>query len=129
MEESVNLLSADPRTGFPITFRVAFKLTNRGIYRIFGLRPGRYKVSVGQESVYRGVGSGRHSLSTTFHPDTNEAAKAGVIEISEGSEATSMDITVGRAREGFARERTSRRGRDRQACIECGDQSLKDHDN
>ena len=102
VEESVNLLWIDRRSGSSYHVGGSSQTDDRGIYRIFGIRPGRYKVSVGQESVYRGVGRGRLSLPTTFHPDTNEAAKAGVVEIGEASEATSIDITVGHPSKGFA---------------------------
>ncbi len=101
VEERVNLLWVD-RRGPSYQVSSGSQTDDRGIYRIFGIRPGRYKVSVGQDSVYRGVEKGRHSLPTTFHPDASEAAQAGVIEIREGSEATSIDITVGHARQGFA---------------------------
>lgn len=100
VEESVNLLSAEtPRSG---SSHLRVQTDDRGIYRIFGVRPGRYKVSVGQESVYRGVGRGRRTLPITFHPDAREAAKAAVIEVGEGTEATKIDITISRALGGFA---------------------------
>ncbi len=103
VEEQVSLLSADyPRSGPSFHVPGSFQTDDRGIYRMFGLRPGRYKVSVGEESVYRGVGGRRHSLPITFYPDANEAAKAAVIEIGEGTEATKIDITLGHPLEGFA---------------------------
>ena len=101
VEEGVNLLSADPRSGPSHHLWGSFQTDDRGIYRIFGIRPGRYKLSVGQDSVYRGVGRGRRSLPITFHPDAREAAKAAVIEVGEGTEATKVDITIGHALEGF----------------------------
>ena len=103
VEEAVHLLLADfNRGGSSSHVTVNFQTDDRGVYRIFGIRPGRYKVSVGAESVYRGVGRGRRALTTTFYPNTHEAAKAAVIEIGEGTEATGIDITLGRALEGFA---------------------------
>src|SRR5687767_14599236 len=86
VEESVNLLPADyPRSGSSLR---GFQTDDRGIYRIFGIRPGSYKVSVGQESVYRGAGRGRRTLPIIFFPDAREAAKATVIEVGEGTVAT-----------------------------------------
>lgn len=103
VEEGVSLLLADySRSGSASHVPVSFQTDDRGVYRIFGIRPGRYKVYVGAESVYRGVGRGRRSLPITFYPDTHEAAKAAVIDIGEASEATRIDITLGRALEGFA---------------------------
>ena len=85
VEESVNLLSADPSRSCPSHLR-GVQTDDRGIYRIFGIRPGRYKVSVGQESVYRGVGRERRTLPVIFYPDAREAAKAMVIEVGEATE-------------------------------------------
>src|SRR5688572_5781000 len=102
VEERVNLLPADLRSGPPHHLRGSFQTDDRGSYRIFGVRAGRYKVFVGQESVYRGVGRGRRSLPITFYPDARDVAKAMVIEVGEGSEATKIDITISRALEGFA---------------------------
>jgi hypothetical protein len=101
IEQGVNLVSADDsRSGPPNYFR-GFQTDDRGIYRIFGIRPGRYKVSVGAPSVYRGGGRGRRALPMTFYPDTNDAAKAAVIEIAEGAEATKIDIILSRPPAGF----------------------------
>ena len=102
VEEGVNLLSDDPRGGSSYYLWGSFHTDDRGIYRIFGIRPGRYKVSVGNESLYRGVGRGRRSRPITFHPDVREAAKAVVIEVGEGTEATKIDITISRVLEGYS---------------------------
>ena len=70
----------------------------RGIYRASGLAAGRYKVAAGRSdemftpyfspvlSHYRQV----------FHPNATDQAKATVIEVGEGTEATNVDITLGR---------------------------------
>ena len=65
---------------------------DRGIYRIFGLPEGRYKVSAGSEnnSHYRAT-----SYKQTFHPGVQDAAQAAVIEVSEGSEAVNIDLVLG----------------------------------
>ncbi len=67
---------------------------DRGIYRLYGVAAGRYKVSVGSDA-------GRiASLTTgyyqkTYHPDTTDASKAAIVELSEGGEAKNIDINVG----------------------------------
>ena len=102
-EERVNLLAGDyPRSG-PFHVSSNFQTDDRGIYRMFGLRPARYKVSVGEENigVYRRFGNGR-SLPITFYPDVTEAVKATVIEVGEGTEATNIDITVAPAARSFS---------------------------
>lgn len=75
-----------------------FETDDRGIYRLYGLMPGRYTISIGdaaeEGSVRFGYG-GRGYYTRTFHPGVTEEAKATVIEIAEGSEATNVDITLG----------------------------------
>jgi protocatechuate 3,4-dioxygenase beta subunit len=76
---------------------------DRGIYRIYGLAPGKYLVSVGEagtESVRFGYG-GRGYYTRTFHPNVTEESKATLIEITEGSEASNVDITLGRKAKSF----------------------------
>ncbi len=76
-------------------FSLGFQTDDRGIYRVFGVPPGRYKVSIGQgENGFNG--RGRPTYPTTFYPDATDPAKATVIEIDEGTEATRIDITMGR---------------------------------
>jgi len=98
VEEGLSLLAADyPRSGSS-DVPVFFQTDDRGIYRMFGIRPGRYKVSIGEEDfgINRGNGT-RRSLPLTFYPDVSDATKARVIEIGEGAEATNIDITIGEA--------------------------------
>ena len=70
---------------------------DRGIYRIYGLPAGRYLASVGsREGGF--LSSNAHSyFELTFYGDTNEASKASIVELSEGGEATNIDIRVGHA--------------------------------
>jgi hypothetical protein len=65
---------------------------DRGIYRIFGLPPGKYKVSVGQSG--SGPAMSREYYKLTFYPSVTDAAKATVIEVTEGSETDHVDIVV-----------------------------------
>jgi hypothetical protein len=72
---------------------------DRGVYRVYGLQPGRYLVSVGQGSedgmVVVGAASPRYSR--TFHPSTTDPAQARVVEVTSGGEATGVDITLAEA--------------------------------
>lgn len=74
-----------------------FETDDRGIYRLYGLPPGRYTLSIGQApeggAVRFGFG-GRGYYARTFHPGVTDEAKAAVIEVTEGSEATNIDITL-----------------------------------
>lgn len=76
---------------------------DRGVYRIYGLVPGQYKISVGRDNdtYYSTTGVGRVAYKRTFYPDATDPAQAKVIEVTEGSEATDIDITLGQALPGF----------------------------
>ena len=66
---------------------------DRGVYRVFGLPAGRYKVSV----VDSGRRNSRKYYKETYHPSVTDPAKATIIEVTEGGEATNVDIVMGRA--------------------------------
>jgi protocatechuate 3,4-dioxygenase beta subunit len=81
-----------------------YETDDRGIYRLYGIAPGRYTISIGESpeagSVRFGFG-GRGYYTRTFHPDVTEEAKATVIEVGEGTEALNVDINVGRKSKSF----------------------------
>lgn len=72
---------------------------DRGMYRIFGVPAGRYRVSVGDPRF--GRGDRRRILAQTFYPNVTDSAKAGIVEVKEGSEANKIDITIGDAPQGY----------------------------
>lgn len=76
---------------------------DRGIYRFFGLSAGRYKVASGRaDENYGGSASAsRVAFKQVFHPDVSDFEKATIIEVREGSEATDVDIKLGRALQTF----------------------------
>src|SRR5262245_1576928 len=69
---------------------------DRGYYRIYGLPEGRYMASVGyaENSGSASVSSGREFYPRVYYPNATSESEAKVIEVSEGSEATEIDITV-----------------------------------
>jgi hypothetical protein len=82
-----------------------YQTDDRGIYRLYGLSPGRYTVSVGESAENAGgrFGSGgRGYYARTFHPNVTDESKATIIEVTEGSEASNVDITLGRKSQTFA---------------------------
>ena len=98
IEEPVTLTSADdnnPRPPFNI-----MTTDDRGVYRIFGVPAGRYRVSVGDPRF--GRGPRRQVPIQTYYPNTTEANKAEIVEVSEGSEANKIDIVVGEAPQGYS---------------------------
>jgi Carboxypeptidase regulatory-like domain len=98
-EENVVLMKLDEQgrpQPFNIPMNTYFSVTDdRGYYRLFGLPAGRYLVSVGQKKQDVSNPMMRRILyPQTFHPDVTEESKAEVIELSEGGDATGVDITV-----------------------------------
>ena len=67
---------------------------DRGIYRAFGLPPGKYKVAVGRTNSSLGGGP-REFYRDVFYPSVTDPAKATIIEVKEGSETDRIDIVVG----------------------------------
>ena len=104
VEQQVSLLMADPPPNQrgPVYALSSVPTDDRGIYRMFGLASGRYKVAAGQgDDDFFMTSSGRPSYKQTFYPDVSDAARATVIEVTEGSEASKIDITLGRAAQTF----------------------------
>jgi protocatechuate 3,4-dioxygenase beta subunit len=79
---------------------------DRGVYRIYGLGPGSYKVSVGQASSSGGavsiMGMGGSQYVKTFYPGVQEEAKATILEIKDGTEVKDVDISVNKPGSGFS---------------------------
>ncbi len=102
VEEHVTLFSIDPgNQRWSMSAPSSNGQTDdRGIYRIFGIPPGRYQVSVGEGENRIGRGHPAHLI--TFYPDVTDVAKATVVAIDEGTEAAKIDITVGEPVQGFS---------------------------
>ena len=77
---------------------------DRGIYRMFGLNPGRYKVASGRGDFAFAYSNnlGRVPYKEIFYPDTQNYEKATALEVSEGSESTGIDMSLGRPVESFS---------------------------
>ena len=75
---------------------------DRGVYRIFGLRPGRYVVSAGKDSnVMSAFFAQRPKRVQTFYPGVTEEAKARPVQVTAGSEAAGVDIQFSGTDTGF----------------------------
>jgi protocatechuate 3,4-dioxygenase beta subunit len=73
-------------------FRMYFT-DDRGIYRIFGLRPGHYLVQAGtQYDDYFHPIPRRIGKVWTYYPGVTDEAKAKPVEVTAGSEASGVDI-------------------------------------
>lgn len=106
VEERISLYAADTNNQrgpiMPLSQFTA-QTDDRGIYRVFGIAAGRYKVAVGQsqEGLFNSFNR-RAQYRQTYYPDVTDNAKASIIEVTEGSETSNVDITLGRALETFA---------------------------
>jgi len=71
---------------------------DRGVFRVYGLAPGAYRVSVGQVASAEGaisiVGIGGSQYAKTFYPGATDELKAAIIRVNEGTEATNIDIIL-----------------------------------
>ncbi len=108
IEQQVNVYPAemyDQRQQRSIYAVGSVQTDDRGIYRVFSLSAGRYKVAVGRSDDEQSVtyNQGRsNAYKQVFYPDVTDQAKATVVEVSEGSEANNIDITIGRAGQTFS---------------------------
>jgi hypothetical protein len=108
VEERLSLVPADlkvqPGQRFGPVVPNSFQTDDRGIYRIYGIPEGRYKVSVGQaeENYFSTSAPGRVPYKRTFYPDVSDANEARIVEVAEGGEVSDVDIRLGRALPGFA---------------------------
>ena len=82
-----------------------YRTDDRGIYRIYGLSPGNYNVSIGQSAAAGDVtimGMGGSQYAKTFYPGVADEAKATMLEINEGTEISNIDIVAGKTARGFS---------------------------
>jgi protocatechuate 3,4-dioxygenase beta subunit len=69
---------------------------DRGIYRVYGLAPGRYVVAAGTPNDGSSIrmGSARKQYDQVFYPAAENAAAARPIDLASGGEATGVDIVL-----------------------------------
>ena len=75
-----------------------FETDDRRVYRIYGLRAGRYLVSASGEGGFQHLGSTSGKYPRTWHPDTDDESQAKIIEVKEGGEVPGVDIKFGLAK-------------------------------
>jgi len=95
IEEAVTIFPSDTASVEGGVYGGDLRTDDRGIYRAFGLRAGKYYVSVGHNESL--PGETRPPYRQTFYPSVTEFQKATLLEVTEGSETKNVDIVVGRA--------------------------------
>jgi protocatechuate 3,4-dioxygenase beta subunit len=74
-----------------------YQTDDRGIYRVYGLSPGRYVVSTGRGAPGEvSAGSGHAYYPFTYHPGVTDESRAGIVDITAGTEAINIDIPLGK---------------------------------
>lgn len=95
IEEQVSLIPVDQRSDLSSTSTI-FNLNNltddRGIYRIFGIPPGRYKVAAGAVIAAYSSYMGKRAHKRFFHPGVVDESKARIIDVKEGLEIRDVNI-------------------------------------
>jgi len=107
--ERVSLKPLDKKEAASISESIAgmfgermYSTDDRGIYRIYGLRPGRYIVSTGKDSdpmsafIFQGP-----KRVQTFYPSVTDEAKATPVQVTSGAEAAGIDIQFSNTDKGF----------------------------
>jgi hypothetical protein len=74
-----------------------FTTDDRGIYRVYGLADGRYKISVDVRGTASSmVGYTNSALhKRTYYPDVTDETTATTVEVSSASEVRNIDIKIG----------------------------------
>lgn len=101
IEERISLITVDQNgvvvrgpTMRPSNF-LMYQTDDRGVYRIYGLPAGRYKVSAGDDGRSTGLRAAGY-YPRTYFPDASDIGKAAIIDVTEGGEAKNIDIKLGR---------------------------------
>ncbi|HLN99064.1 MAG TPA: carboxypeptidase-like regulatory domain-containing protein [Pyrinomonadaceae bacterium] len=105
IEERIIILSElqTRERGQPPILSNQFQTDDRGIYRLYGIPAGRYKIAVGlADDGSPNQRFGRVAYKRAFYPNATAFEDAEVVEVSEGTEVTGVNITVGRNLPGFA---------------------------
>jgi 5-hydroxyisourate hydrolase-like protein (transthyretin family) len=100
VEETVSLhpIQDGPNTRMrpPVPIGQMYQTDDRGVYRIYGLPAGKYKVSVGRTAAQGFIGSPYGFYPLTYYPDVIDTSKADIVEVLAGAQATNIDIRVNR---------------------------------
>ncbi len=74
---------------------------DRGIYRCYGLEPGKYLVSAGQAESDASLNMGGAKFKQTWYPGVQDETKAQVVEVTIDNEAVNIDFRLPRMKKGF----------------------------
>ncbi len=98
IEESVTVVPVDAegkRINNPAARGSSARTDDRGVYRVFGLSAGRYRVGAGPapgDGRAGFLGGGRYLR--TWHPDATEESAARIVAVEPGDEVEKIDIIL-----------------------------------
>jgi hypothetical protein len=106
VEQVVSLIIADPRERKAKQPRPAVAATDdRGVYRAWGLPPGRYLVYAGtsRQDIYNygGYAGTAAFYPQTFYPSVADESQAKAIDVTAAGEVEEVDITLGKLTKPF----------------------------
>ena len=93
IEQLVNVTPIDPEQDYVRPDFGGIHTDDRGVYRAFALRPGKYKVSVDHSSAIL-PGYATRMFKETFYPSVTDPQKATILEVTESSEIKDIDIVA-----------------------------------
>ena len=99
IDQPVEVLAADNNQ--PVASFFYFTTDDRGVYRVYGLRPGNYRVAAGRNEGWPQTGPSR-PYKRTYYPFADDPQQATLVEVSEGSETKDIDITLTRLTSQFS---------------------------
>lgn len=103
IQEAVQLTYVDKQgkqEPYPSYFTEMLRTDDRGIYRLFGLAPGRYLISAGKTGT--AMGSPGPFYRRVYYPGVRNSAQATPIEVKAGGEATDIDLRLGTGEKAFS---------------------------
>ncbi len=103
IEQSITLIPQEvsPEFSMPAYGR-DIRTDDRGVYRVYGVPPGHYRIAFGQSNAAVASVMGRPAYGRTFYPDATDESKAAVIEVTSGGEVSHVDISVARPAPAFS---------------------------
>lgn len=96
VDEVVSVTAVEPELDYLRPNFSGIQTDDRGVYRAFGLRRGKYKVSVGESGAIL-PGYSRQVFKQTFYPSVTEPEKATILEVAESSEIKDINIVTSAA--------------------------------
>jgi hypothetical protein len=95
IEQPITLIPQEATPDFMMpAYGRDIRTDDRGVYRVYGVPPGHYRIAVGQPTAAAASFMGRPAYRRTFYADATDELKAAVIDVTSGGEVSNVDINV-----------------------------------